>query len=67
MLSLYVLLWGKTFLNALGPQRTMRMAALWATSCVLGKFPQISGQLLFCARQLAGKQISPIEYKTAGA
>jgi hypothetical protein len=67
VLSLYVLLWAKTFLNALGPQRTKRMAALWATSCVLAKFPQISGQLFFCARQLAGKQTSPIEYKTAGA
>ncbi len=67
LLSLYTLLWAKTFFNALGQHKKLRIAALWATACVLCKFPQMSGQLLFCLRQLAGKQTAPIEYKTAGA
>jgi len=67
VLVLYLLLWAKTFLNALGQHKTLRIAALWATACVLCKFPQISGQLLFYTRQMAGKRTSPIEYKTAGA
>jgi GT2 family glycosyltransferase len=65
-LSLYVLLWIKTFVNSLGKQLKPQQAALWATACVLGKFPQLSGQLLFCWHHLAGKATSPIEYKTVG-
>jgi len=66
ILTLYGLLWTKTFFNALSKKRKLFVAALWATACVLCKFPQMSGQLLFCFRQLAGKKISPIEYKTVG-
>jgi GT2 family glycosyltransferase len=66
-LSLYVLLWIKTFFSAVSNEQPMRLAALWATACVVCKFPQLSGQLLFWRRQLSGKRSSPIEYKTAGA
>jgi GT2 family glycosyltransferase len=66
LLTLFCLLWAKTFLNALRKKRKLSVAALWATACVLCKFPQLSGQLLFYFRQLAGKKTPPIEYKTVG-
>jgi GT2 family glycosyltransferase len=66
LLTLYGLLWAKTFLIALRKKRKLSVAALWATACVLCKFPQLSGQLLFYFRQLAGKKTPPIEYKTVG-
>jgi GT2 family glycosyltransferase len=40
-------------------------AALYAISCVLGRFPQLQGQILFHQRRLLGQRSNLIEYKTA--
>lgn len=40
-------------------------AALYAMSCVLGRFPQLQGQILFHQRRLLGQRTKLIEYKSA--
>jgi GT2 family glycosyltransferase len=40
-------------------------AALYAISCVVGRFPQLQGQILFHQRRLLGQRSNLIEYKTA--
>lgn len=43
---------------------TAKDAVLYAGSCVLGRFPQMQGQLLFHQRRLLGQRSNLIEYKT---
>ena len=40
-------------------------AALYAIFCVLGRFPQLQGQMLFHQRRLLGQRSNLIEYKSA--
>jgi len=40
-------------------------AALYAISCVLGRFPQLQGQIQFHQRRLLGQPSNLIEYKTS--
>lgn len=40
-------------------------AALYALSCVVGRFPQLQGQILFHKRRLLGQRSNLIEYKSA--
>ena len=40
-------------------------AALYAISCVLGRFPQLQGQIQFHQRRLLGQRSNLIEYKTS--
>ncbi|MEG3876249.1 glycosyltransferase family 2 protein [Microcoleus sp. herbarium7] len=40
-------------------------AALYAVSCVLGRFPQFQGQIQFHQRRLLGQRSKLIEYKTS--
>lgn len=43
---------------------TAKDAALYAVFCVLGRFPQLQGQILFHKRRLLGQRSNLIEYKT---
>ena len=46
--------------------RSQREAKLYATFCMLGKFPQAQGQLQFLTNKLLRKQARLIEYNAAG-
>jgi GT2 family glycosyltransferase len=43
---------------------TAKDAALYAVFCVLGRFPEFQGQMLFHKRRLLGQRSNLIEYKT---
>lgn len=45
--------------------KSSRDAALYAGSCVLGKFPQVQGQIRFYSGKLLKRRSSLIEYNTA--
>jgi hypothetical protein len=64
VLILYLLLWTRTFLNTGPRQIGIRNAALWASACVLCKFPELFGQLLFWWRTSFRAEPTLIEYKT---
>ena len=38
-------------------------ACLYAISCIVGKFPQMLGQLRYCVRRLRGEQLTWVEHK----
>ena len=44
-----------------------RESFLYASFCVLGKFPQVIGQIVYRLRSLQGSETQLIEYKTASA
>lgn len=46
-------------------QFSLKSAAFYALSCVLGKFPQVQGQLQFYLNRLLNKRSTLVEYKTA--
>ncbi|GAB5405593.1 MAG: hypothetical protein Aurels2KO_38240 [Aureliella sp.] len=67
-LCLYPLSWLKTFVSAKSRMSTHR-AAIWATSCVVSKFPEWLGQIQFLIRSLGSRGrggFRPIEYKSVG-
>nr|WP_238717792.1 glycosyltransferase [Petrachloros mirabilis] len=45
------------------PEREMRVAGLYAIFCVLGKFPELQGQLQFHVNRLRGQHSEIMEYK----
>ena len=59
----YPVLWLRVYLNALTARGSRNIAALYSTSCVLGKLPQFVGQLKFLARKLLRREARIIEYK----
>ncbi len=70
LLALYPLLWTKTFLSS-RRRLSNYHASIWATSCLIGKFPEWLGQLQFWASYLSASRrgktrFRPIEYKSRG-
>jgi hypothetical protein len=59
----YPLLGGRIFVKALRQNISHQDAALYACSCVLGKFAQVRGTLSFLQSQLLRHRTMLIEYK----
>lgn len=59
----YPLIGGRVFVKALHQNLSPKRAALYACSCVLGKFAQVQGALKFWQNQLLHAQSTLIEYK----
>ncbi|NJN02044.1 MAG: glycosyltransferase [Leptolyngbyaceae cyanobacterium SL_1_1] len=49
--------------TAAGTNLAAKEASIYAFFCLLGKFPELQGQLQFCLNQLLGKRQTLIEYK----
>lgn len=63
LLTGYPLLASRIFINLRRQNTPPARAALYALSCVLGKFPQLGGALAFLQGQLLGAKSRIIEYK----
>lgn len=65
LLLLYPLQWVRIFYRELCQQNCFRDAALWASNCVLCKFPQVVGQWNYWKLRWSATDPQPIEYKTS--
>lgn len=65
-LLVYPLLWTRTFLAERRRSESWYRSALWATACVICKFPELLGQLQFIVSGGSNKAYRPIEYKMEG-
>lgn len=59
----YALLGYKVYKNTLPRGLKSPEAALYSLSCVLGKFPQVQGQIQFHLSRLLRRQRTLVEYK----
>ena len=66
LLAAYILLLLKIHCSAWRGGMPAADAALYASSIIVSKFPQILGQLRFCWKRLSGRASGLIEYKSAG-
>ncbi len=63
LVLVYLGLWARITVRTLRRRYSLRDALLYATFCVLGKFPQLVGQFTFLCRRLRGEHSVIIEYK----
>lgn len=66
LLLLYPVSWFKTLSNQSRAGRCWTVGMIWASACVIGKFPELHGQLRYGFGRLTHRTNAIIEYKSAG-
>lgn len=64
LMAVYPLQFGRTFMRLRQRGEHRAIAALYAAHCVLAKFPQAYGQLVYVSNRLRGRRARLIEHKT---